>query len=571
MNTTPKYDAQEIQHIRAIFNLTQSAFAEALGCSTKMVEEWESGVSSPDDFANKLIHMLQKRPEAFGIAVNLNETSIRDIPEFKRNLYYDTEETLRDGCAVFLLGSRKCGKSICMQQIRMSHENAEYYDIKQMTDAETDALLDAISESISKNEDKIYLIDEATYFENPEVSLAKISYSLNDSPNTKTKFVFSGSQSVSLETWANLYFGGYMKMIHSDFISYPEWLAWKGISEVSADTYHQFLLGTKEFYPRFETVEEYLNGCIEETLHSNQKARNVIRDNSMEFVSTESLVSILHAALIAESNRPSADSFFDTTQMFRDLRANFKAIVKEIGTEEVQKRTEEFFAERVGRYTFLPFEELRQNLIFLHRSNLLTITTVSDETENFRNVLNIHKDLRSMSPILDNCMKIFRTANISVKHPFFYAEIVKEVLKEAMPLNISGMLLGGMVECHVRGLLPEDSCYEYHNNGREVDYVNFAQKKALECTISNKHGSQLRFDDLLDGFTCTLLTKDQDFTEKNGLVRIPYYQFIFQKSDGERTFALNNMTPQYTTGKEKKRSEEISPDKKSKQVGFEDV
>lgn len=97
------------------------------------------------------------------------------------------------------------------------------------------------------------------------------------------------------------------------------------------------------------------------------------------------------------------------------------------------------------------------------------------------------------------------------------------------------------------------------------------KKKALECTISNKHGSQLRFDDLLDGFTCTLLTKDQDFTEKNGLVRIPYYQFIFQKSDGERTFALNNMTPQYTTGKEKKRSEEISPDKKSKQVGFEDV
>ena len=112
----------------------------------------------------------------------------------------------------------------------------------------------------------------------------------------------------------------------------------------------------------------------------------------------------------------------------------------------------------------------------------------------------------------------------------FYVEILKEVLQENMPKEIRGDILGGIVECHVRGVLTQKCCYEYQCNGREVDYVDYANQMAIEISVRNKRGNELCFSDLPDAFTKILLTKDQDFVESDGLVRIPYYKFLFENS-----------------------------------------
>ncbi|MCM1552473.1 MAG: hypothetical protein NC092_07250 [Butyrivibrio sp.] len=140
---------------------------------------------------------------------------------------------------------------------------------------------------------------------------------------------------------------------------------------------------------------------------------------------------------------------------------------------------------------------------------------------------------------------MFEKANISIKYPMFYAEILKEVLLDYMPDELKGDILGGIVECHVRGILSQECCYEYHNEGHEVDYVNFAEHKAIEISVRNKAIKDLNFDDLPDTFTKILLTKDQDFTQADGLIRVPYYKFIFEHSVGKELLPEKGVEASY--------------------------
>ena len=63
--------------------------------------------------------------------------------------------------------------------------------------------------------------------------------------------------------------------------------------------------------------------------------------------------------------------------------------------------------------------------------------------------------------------------------------------------------------------------------------MNFAKHEAIEMSIRNKAATELNFDALPDTFTKILLTKDQDFVQRNGLIRVPYYKFIFEHSVGK--------------------------------------
>lgn len=55
----------------------------------------------------------------------------------------------------------------------------------------------------------------------------------------------------------------------------------------------------------------------------------------------------------------------------------------------------------------------------------------------------------------------------------FNVAILRDILKEQMPDRLPNGLLGSIVECHVRGMLPERLSAEYHDdNDNEIDYVN---------------------------------------------------------------------------------------------------
>ena len=119
-------------------------------------------------------------------------------------------------------------------------------------------------------------------------------------------------------------------------------------------------------------------------------------------------------------------------------------------------------------------------------------------------------------------------------YPMFFVEIVKEIFQDDLPHKSENMLVGSVVECHVRGLLPNKSCFEYHDEeGREIDYVSRLERMAVEITISNKalENVHLNLISEEEEFRKILLTKDVRKVE-NGIEKIPYYEFIYELSGG---------------------------------------
>lgn len=136
---------------------------------------------------------------------------------FKRNFYYDIEKALDQSNVVFLLGPRKCGKTVALLQLEKSRGNIKYYNFKTLTQDESLDLFDAIKSAMEENKDIIFLLDEITYAYQPEKEINEISIQLSEKPCKSTKIVFTGSQSVALEAWANRAFCGNVSMVRTDF------------------------------------------------------------------------------------------------------------------------------------------------------------------------------------------------------------------------------------------------------------------------------------------------------------------------------------------------------------------
>jgi hypothetical protein len=128
--------------------------------------------------------------------------------------------------------------------------------------------------------------------------------------------------------------------------------------------------------------------------------------------------------------------------------------------------------------------------------------------------------------------QIFARLNLTINYPMFHVDLIESVLKEKMVSELPRNLLGSIVECHVRSLLPSNGCFEYRDSsGVEIDYVS-VEGKAMEISVSDKRMKNVNFDILPDGYKKTLLTKSM--TESvNGVERIPYYRFIYDNSVGK--------------------------------------
>lgn len=67
-----EYSKDTIKSIRINLNLSQRAFADALGVSQKAVEAWETGVNHPAGSSSRMIELLEKDKdllEHYGVLV----------------------------------------------------------------------------------------------------------------------------------------------------------------------------------------------------------------------------------------------------------------------------------------------------------------------------------------------------------------------------------------------------------------------------------------------------------------------------------------------------------------------
>ena len=436
----------------------------------------------------------------------LQDTMRKGSLSFKRTIYYDVKKSIEDNSVTFILGARKTGKTVCVKQLRDTYRETNvfdeviYVDLKLCDDKES--FIDDVIDSICKDKNALILIDETTYLHNADRVICSIGAAYAETVNHNTRIVFAGSQSLALDSWGHSAFAGNAAFITADFLTYPEWLAYKGISEVSEETYAQFVLGTRDFYTYFTSVKDYLQGCLDETIRSNHNAAEKIYGNDCSLVTVEMLLDVLYASLITLHG-------------------------------EVSHKMDVFLEERYKSLKAMDADELKQSLQFLYNCGLITITYVTDD-------LNISPYFCTnlLSPFNDNFQQkytkssLMERLNICIAYPMFYVELLHDVLQTEMPDKLPAPLLGSVVECHVRGLLPRTGCLEYHDmQQREIDYVNTSTSQAVEITISNKKMPKTHFDVLPEDYCLTLLTKDR-FEQVGDIAMIPYYHFTFDNSAG---------------------------------------
>lgn len=446
---------------------------------------------------------------------------VMDMYLFKRDFVQDVVSAINASVPVtVLIGPRKCGKTVCLNQIKSMCMNTIYYDVKRLSEDERITLKDKICESIRNNENIVYLVDEVTYWMYPDSVIMLFSDVYAETLNTKTKIVLAGSQSRALECWCHRAFAGNANFIRMSFMDYSEWLRYTN-STPSASSYNDFLFTIDKFY-NMSSLQDYLQACLDETVISNAKTSDIVLNNDCDLIDVNLLLDVLYVVLISRHNHINTKTFTDEDI----LRSDIKFFFHDIFSADIAERIEYFLMKRYCTLKNRSLREIRQAMQFLYNCGLVTITyMVTDPNQEVDAWSMLFKDSHFEQNIQTKT-DLFHKFNFSIRHPMFYVAVLKLLLQDDMPVELPHDLLGSLVECHVRGLMPEAYSCEYHDaEDNEVDYLNQSYGIAIEVTVSNKKLSNTHFDCVEDCPIKILSTRDQ--LDKCGpIYKIPYYTLI---------------------------------------------
>lgn len=223
---------------------------------------------------------------------------------FKRDFYYEVGKTIENSSITFITGPKKCGKTVCLRQLADTYENALYINMKYDfdTDEKRNDVVSRAVNSIANGQKIIYLIDDAEYLALPDKDIAKIAGAYSKYDNQCTKVVFAGSHSELLEFWGHIACGGNASFIRVGFLSFSEWLSFKGITDVSKRAYADFLHGCKEFCQGFDNTEKYLQDCLDETAELAEKPIEYITGAETESVNVNTILDVLCSSLKEQIN-----------------------------------------------------------------------------------------------------------------------------------------------------------------------------------------------------------------------------------------------------------------------------
>lgn len=450
---------------------------------------------------------------------------------FKRSFYYEAEAAVKEKSISFILGTRKCGKTVCMHQMEDTFPNSIYIDMKADydNDEQRKDLVLQILEAIRDSSDTIYLIDEASYMAFPDKEIARIASTFSEHGNSRTRVVFTGSQSSALEFWGHIACGGNAAFIHTGFLTYPEWLAYKGIPTVSEETYLDYILNIRKFYNCFDSTKEYLQGCLDETVISNRKTIEYVIGNSVDDLNAEMLLDVLYASLVNLHNHSKYETFSNPGHFADMLSYYFHNETSSIQYDKWKESISEILGGRYKTFKAMTASDCKSAMRFLVNCGLTTLTYVSDELAADPYIAD--KFLKETNEMYRK-PEVFARFKLTINYPMFYLDLVENVLKEKMVSEVPRELLGSMVECHVRSLLPTAGGFEFRDSkGTEIDYVSTAEK-AVEISVADKRIKDTNLGLLPKSYKKILLTRSMN-EEVNGIERIPYYQFIYNNSTGK--------------------------------------
>jgi hypothetical protein len=196
--------------------------------------------------------------------------------------------------------------------------------------------------------------------------------------------------------------------------------------------------------------------------------------------------------------------------------------------DDVLNHARRLFKERYTKVRSLPPEDTRKLFAFLIKSGLLAATPSQNNLDYPKDVL---AQLQNLNSIYKNNGELFASVNFTIRYPMFYVEILKEVFREYLPKDLGRRVLGSIMECQVRGLLPHHDSFIYHDpeNRGEIDYI-LLPDLALEITVADKAPQELHFDLFPEGRFRNVLLEHTRRGNWNDIVEIPYYEFVYAVS-----------------------------------------
>lgn len=458
---------------------------------------------------------------------------------FKRDFYQVLRKSAQEFFTTALLGPRKCGKTVALNQLNEELPNARYYDAKLMSSDAHMNLLHMILNSIAINEDIIYLVDEVTYIDCADVFIETLAVESRKHLCPNTHVVLTGSQSLALRSWIDRSFGGCAGYVRVDFMNYAEWLRFASKGAPTETNYIEFLSDIDKFY-NLSSLEDYLHACLEETVISNSHSLNVVFNNDVDGLSEQFLLDILFSTLVSLHNHMSYTKFISRDNLFSTLRYNYSQ--KTLDMLTVKEQVNKMISRYYSTFKSADVEDIINALVFLANCGLISIFEVSD-TPSFKDY---NAELCSFSSgerkqRVFNKQTLFSRLNMIIIHPMFYIALIKQALNVVDIAELPGSLLGSIVECHCRGLLHSRCAYEFrtiitedsNSIEKEIDFVDPNNHLAVEFTVSDTHTEC--FDLLKDAeYYCIRLSQNLNTswqTKIGQTVRcVPYYEFIYHLS-----------------------------------------
>lgn len=423
---------------------------------------------------------------------------------FKRDFFYEAENAIENSSITFITGPKKCGKTVCLRQLADADENALYINMKYDfdTDEKRNDVVSGVINSIANGQKIVYLIDDAEYMALPDKDIAKIAGAYSKYDNQCTKVVFTGGHSELLEFWGHIACGGNASFIRAGFLSYSEWLSFKGITEISERSYADFLHGCKEFCQGFDNTEKYLQNYLDETADLAEKPIEYITGAETESVNVNTILDVLCSSFKEQIN---------------------KADISENHIGNLEKSV------HISDYD-------RKNAIrFLSDNKLATLTYITDKPTADPYIT--QKFLKPSNELYRN-PEVFSRLRLTAYYPMFCIDLIKNTIKVANSDKISDDILRIIVTAHIRSLLSFSGVFEYEKSPVSTVFIDNSGY-SVEVLLSDDIALSHSLDSVPEDYEKIILTRSRE-EALNNVRLIPYYRFIFDKSDNRKKVQYDN-------------------------------
>ena len=157
-------------------------------------------------------------------------------------------------------------------------------------------------------------------------------------------------------------------------------------------------------------------------------------------------------------------SFTSSDQLAKQIKYRYR----DCYSDEIHQHIAEVVAQRYVNLKNMSNNALHNALVFLYRNGLIGFTWKSTELEHgYLDADVIANNFPEFSRDKDGnfskyTQELFKALGIFIRYPMFYVALLQLILGKEVTKNIPKALLGDIVECHTRGLLPINHQFTFH-------------------------------------------------------------------------------------------------------------